>query len=99
MLAAAGDRARPRSSSWSPTTTRSSGACCSRAEIEGRADDTAERHPRTGSRSTPSETAPLAALYARPRPAASQVDGIGPVDEVTARLLAALGVAGDVAVS
>ena len=59
-----------------------------RAEIEGRADDT-EPVIRHRLSVYAEQTAPIAALYAE-RDALAQVDGIGSVDEVTARLLAAL---------
>ncbi|ACZ22855.1 Adenylate kinase [Sanguibacter keddieii DSM 10542] len=59
-----------------------------RAEIEGRADDT-EPVIRHRLSVYAEQTAPIAALYAD-RDALAQVDGIGSVDEVTARLLSAL---------
>ena len=59
-----------------------------RAEIEGRADDT-EPVIRHRLSVYAEQTAPIARLYAE-RGALAQVDGIGSVDEVTARLLAAL---------
>lgn len=63
-----------------------------RAEIEGRADDTEpvirERMVVYGR-----ETAPLTAIYAG-RDLLASVDGLGEVDEVTTRLLAALESAG-----
>lgn len=59
-----------------------------RAEIEGRADDT-EPVIRHRLSVYAEQTAPIASLYAG-RDALAQVDGIGSVDEVTARLLAAL---------
>ncbi len=59
-----------------------------RAEIEGRADDT-EPVIRHRLSVYAEQTAPIARLYAE-RGALAQVDGIGSVDEVTARLLGAL---------
>lgn len=59
-----------------------------RAEIEGRADDT-EPVIRHRLSVYAEQTAPIASLYAE-RGALAQVDGIGSVDEVTARLLGAL---------
>ena len=60
-----------------------------RAEVEGRADDTAEviRHRLTV---YTAETEPLARLYGE-RGLLVQVDGMGEVDAVTARLLDAIG--------
>ncbi|WP_029290617.1 adenylate kinase [Cellulomonas sp. HZM] len=60
-----------------------------RAQIEGREDDTADviRHRLDV---YASETAPISDLYAQ-RGLLSQVDGIGGVDEVTERLLGAIG--------
>ena len=59
-----------------------------RAEIEGRADDTEDviRH-RLGVYAE--QTAPISQVYAA-RGLLVQVDGLGDVDEITARLLAAL---------
>jgi adenylate kinase len=59
-----------------------------RAEIEGRADDTEPviRHRMTVYRE---QTAPLTAFY-QVRGILVQVDGMGPVDEVTDRLVGAL---------
>jgi adenylate kinase len=68
-----------------------------RAEVEGRADDTAEVIANR-LKVYAEATAPLAQVYAD-RGLLVQVDGIGEVDDVTSRLLAALGVAGDVSVS
>jgi len=59
-----------------------------RAEIEGRADDTAEVI-RTRLDVYATSTAPLTAFYAG-KGLLVQVDGIGEVDEVTDRLVAAL---------
>jgi adenylate kinase len=59
-----------------------------RATIEGRADDT-EDVIRARLRVYDESTAPLAAFYAE-RGLLTSVDGIGDVDEVTARILAAL---------
>ncbi|WP_435299407.1 adenylate kinase [Timonella sp. A28] len=59
-----------------------------RAEIEGRADDT-EPVIRHRLAVYAEQTAPISAVYAQ-RSALVQVDGIGDVDEVTDRLLAAL---------
>ena len=63
-----------------------------RAEIEGRADDTAEviRHRLAVYAES---TAPLSKVYAD-RALLVQVDGMGDVDEVTTRLLGAIGVPG-----
>ena len=60
-----------------------------RAELEGRADDTEEviRHRQEV---YVEETAPLAAIY-RERDLLRQVDGMGEVDVVTARIESALG--------
>ena len=60
-----------------------------RAQIEGRADDTEDvvRHRLDV---YAEQTAPISALYAD-RGLLVQVDGIGEVDEVTERLLAAIG--------
>jgi adenylate kinase len=60
-----------------------------RAELEGRADDTAEAIERRLA-IYEQQTAPLTAGYAG-RGLLVTVDGIGPVDEVTERLVAALG--------
>ena len=59
-----------------------------RAEIEGRADDT-EDVIRTRLEIYATATAPLTAYYAG-RGLLVQVDGIGEIDEVTARIIAAL---------
>ncbi len=59
-----------------------------RAQEQGRADDT-EEVVRERMRIYAEETAPLAAVY-RERGLLHQVDGMGTVDEVTARLEAAL---------
>lgn len=59
-----------------------------RAQIEGRADDT-EPVIRRRLEVYAEQTAPLTALY-RERGLLVQVDGIGPVDEVTERLVAAV---------
>ncbi|XVX21171.1 adenylate kinase [Actinomycetota bacterium] len=59
-----------------------------RAEIEGRVDDT-EDVIRTRLQVYRDETAPLAKVYAD-RNLLVQVDGLGEVDEVTERILAAL---------
>ncbi len=59
-----------------------------RAETEGRADDT-EDVIRERMRIYTEETAPLSAVY-RQRGLLREVDGIGPVDEVFERLMAAL---------
>lgn len=59
-----------------------------RAEIEGRVDDT-EHVIRHRLDVYAEQTAPIAGVYAD-RGLLVQVDGIGPVDEVTERLLAAL---------
>ncbi len=59
-----------------------------RAQIEGRADDT-EDVIRERLRVYEESTAPLAAFYAE-RGLLTSVDGIGDVDEVTVRILAAL---------
>ncbi|MGV8976949.1 MAG: adenylate kinase [Cellulomonas sp.] len=59
-----------------------------RAEIEGRADDT-EPVIRHRLDVYAEQTAPIAGLYAS-RDLLVQVDGIGAVDDVTARLLAAI---------
>lgn len=64
------------------------GRLLKRAEIEGRADDT-EEVIRERMRIYTEETAPLSAVY-RERGLLRQVDGIGQVDEVFERLLAAL---------
>ena len=60
-----------------------------RAEIEGRADDTAEviKHRLEV---YAAETEPLSSIYAE-RGLLVQVDGMGEVDEVTARLVEAIG--------
>ncbi len=60
-----------------------------RAEIEGREDDTADviRHRLDV---YAEQTAPISAVYAD-RGQLAQVDGIGDVDEVTERLLSAIG--------
>ena len=65
------------------------GRLLKRAELEGRADDTEEviRHRQEV---YVEETAPLAAIY-RERGLLRQVDGMGDVDTVTARLETALG--------
>ncbi len=60
-----------------------------RASVEGRADDT-EDVIRERQAIYRRETAPLAAVYAE-RGLLVQVDGMGEVDEVTARVLASLG--------
>ena len=62
-----------------------------RAEIEGREDDTEDviRHRLDV---YAEQTAPISAVYAE-RGLLVQVDGIGDVDDVTARLLAAIGTA------
>lgn len=60
-----------------------------RAEIDGRADDT-EAVIRDRMALYVKETAPLSAQYFD-RGILVQVDGMGPVDEVTARILAAVG--------
>lgn len=59
-----------------------------RAQIEGRADDTEDviRHRLDG---YAEQTAPLAGVYAE-RGLLVRVDGLGEIDEVTARLLAAV---------
>jgi adenylate kinase len=67
-----------------------------RAEIEGRADDTAEVITHR-LEVYAEETAQLANLYAE-RGLLVQVDGMGEVDDVTARLLDAIGDHDDVAV-
>jgi len=59
-----------------------------RAESEGRADDTDEVIRRR-LEVYGAETAPLAAQYAE-RGLLATVDGLGPVDEVAERILAAL---------
>jgi adenylate kinase len=59
-----------------------------RAEIEGRADDT-EEVIRTRQQVYRDETAPLIQVY-RERDKLVEVDGMGDVDEVTARVTAAL---------
>ncbi|MGC4175981.1 adenylate kinase [Demequina sp.] len=59
-----------------------------RAEIEGRADDT-EEVIRTRLDVYATSTAPLTAFYAG-RGLLVQVDGLGDIDEVTARIIAAL---------
>lgn len=63
-----------------------------RAKEQGRSDDTEDVIRRRLDVYT-EQTAPLSAAYAR-RGLLSQVDGIGPVAEVTARLLAALDIGG-----
>ena len=62
-----------------------------RAEVEGREDDTEDviRHRLDV---YARETAPIASVYAE-RGLLTQVDGIGEVDDVTSRLLAAIGTA------
>ena len=60
-----------------------------RAEIEGRADDT-EPVIRKRLEVYAASTAPLTAFYAG-RGILVQVDGLGEIDEVTARLIAAIG--------
>jgi adenylate kinase len=62
-----------------------------RAEIEGRADDTAEVI-RERLAVYHAQTEPISAVY-RDRGALVTVDGLGTVEEVQARILAALGVA------
>ncbi|MCE1179280.1 MAG: adenylate kinase [Micrococcales bacterium] len=64
------------------------GRLLKRAEIEGRVDDT-EDVIRTRLQVYRDETAPLAKVYAD-RNLLVQVDGLGEVDEVTERILAAL---------
>lgn len=64
------------------------GRLLKRAEIEGRADDT-EEVIRERMRIYTEETAPLSAVY-RERGLLREVDGMGPVDEVFERLMAAL---------
>ena len=59
-----------------------------RAEIEGRADDT-EEVIRERMRIYGEETAPLSNVY-REHGLLVEVDGMGEVDEVTARIFAAL---------
>jgi adenylate kinase len=59
-----------------------------RAQIEGRADDT-EEVIRTRLEIYATSTAPLTAFYAG-RGLLVQVDGLGEIDEVTARIIAAL---------
>ena len=61
-----------------------------RAQEQGRADDT-EDVIRRRLEVYAEQTAPLTALYAK-RNVLSQVDGMGAVEEVTARLLKVLGV-------
>ena len=60
-----------------------------RAETQGRADDT-EDTIRVRLQVYDEQTAPLIDVY-RERGLLVEVDGLGPVDEVTQRLLAALG--------
>lgn len=60
-----------------------------RASLEGRADDT-EDVIRTRQQVYADETAPLISVY-RERGLLVEVDGMGAVDEVTARIFAALG--------
>ena len=62
-----------------------------RAEVEGREDDT-EAVIRHRLDVYAQETAPIATVYAD-RGLLTQVDGIGEVDDVTSRLLAAIGTA------
>ncbi len=64
------------------------GRLLKRAEIEGRADDT-EEVIRERMRIYAAETAPLSAVY-RERGLLREVDGIGQLDEVFERLMAAL---------
>ncbi len=68
------------------------GRLLKRADIEGREDDTEDvvRHRLDV---YAQETAPIARVYAD-RGLLAQVDGIGGVDEVTQRLLAAIGAPG-----
>lgn len=65
------------------------GRLLKRAETEGRADDT-EEVIRERMRIYAHETEPLSAVY-RERELLREVDGMGDVDEVFARLMAALG--------
>ncbi|MFP5283899.1 MAG: adenylate kinase [Actinomycetes bacterium] len=59
-----------------------------RAEIEGRADDTADAI-RVRLKTYADETAPLLQIY-RDRGLLVEVDGLGPVDEVSSRIFSAL---------
>ena len=60
-----------------------------RAEIEGRADDTRGRHPRAAPRCTPTRPRPVTAFY-EGKGLLVRVDGMGEVDDVTERILAAV---------
>jgi len=64
-----------------------------RAQVEGRADDT-EEVIRRRQEVYAEQTEPLVAVYSE-RGLVKQVDGLGEVSEVTARIFAALGVTAD----